>query len=234
MRERLQQLEWIDLGSAYYTSDEYRDCLSKLARIGRVLGGDKATLWAFDQLSYSPKSILDVGCGGGTFTIRLGKKYPQAKVVGIDTSAEAIAFAQDQARHQPSPVSNVSFYVPETPELTYSPKSFDVITSTLVCHHLSDSQLIDFLSKSYQTAKQAIILNDLHRHPLAWTSFAATAPLLFPNRLIIHDGLISIRRAFKKQDWIRYLQAAHIPLSRCSITWHWAFRWIVKIDCITP
>lgn len=226
---RSLQKEWIDLGPSHYTLDEYRDCLIKLDQVGRFLGGDRASWWAFNQLPTTPQSILDVGCGGGLFTMRLAEHYPQAHVIGIDLSPEAIAFAQLQAKQ--TALKNVSFLIPESAELHYPAKSFDIVTSTLVCHHLTDQELIHFLKHSYRIAKQAVILNDLHRHVLALGGFACLSPLLFFNRLITHDGLLSIRRAFKYADWVRYLQEAGIPLDHCSITWHWAFRWIVMIHC---
>ena len=39
-------------------------------------------------------TILDVGCGGGWFSRVLGKRYPGAKVVGIDTNPSGIEFAK--------------------------------------------------------------------------------------------------------------------------------------------
>lgn len=94
---------------------------------------------------------------------------------------------------------------------------------------MNDDQLIEFLKKSYLVAKKFII-NDLHRHWLASLGFALVAKPFFDNRLIFHDGLLSIKRAFKRQDWIHYLKAAGIPLEQCSITWHWAFRWVLCIN----
>jgi len=226
--QRSQELEWIDLGPSYYTLQEYQGCLYQLDRVGRLLGGDQATWSAFNQLKFSPTSIVDVGCGGGLFTLRLGEHYPNAHVLGTDLSQEAIAFAQQQPAR-----SNVQFMIPPTPELHFDPKTFDVVTSTLVCHHLTDEQLIDFLKRACRVAKKAVILNDLHRHPLAIASFSMIAPPLFRNRLISHDGVLSIRRGFTKQELKDLLLAAGIPLAACSITWHWAFRWILSIDTST-
>jgi 2-polyprenyl-3-methyl-5-hydroxy-6-metoxy-1,4-benzoquinol methylase len=225
--KRSYEPELLDLGPSYYTKEEYEDCLNQLDRIGRYLGGNKATLEALHKLP-KPHSILDVGCGGGHFTLELAKQFPKAQVVGIDISNEAIAFARKTLQN--ANVGNVLFEVPSSNQLSYSPNSFDIVTSTLVCHHLKDDQLIEFLRKSYQIATKAIIINDLHRHWLAYLSFKLIAKPLFPNRLIFHDGLLSIQRAFKKQDWIYYLNAAEIPMEYCSMTWHWAFRWILRID----
>lgn len=223
--QRSNQLELIDLGSNYYTLEEYHHCLSQLGRIGHLLGGDRATFAAFKKLPSVPQSILDVGCGGGFFTLKLAKKYPQAKIIGTDLSAQAIAFAKSH-----SPLPNVEFIVPSRAELDFASKSVDVVTSTLVCHHLTDHQLVDFLKRACRVAKKAVIFNDLHRHFLATASFALIAPLAFRNRLIFHDGLLSIQRAFTKKDWIHLLKKADIPSSCYSIHWHWAFRWIIFIN----
>jgi 2-polyprenyl-3-methyl-5-hydroxy-6-metoxy-1,4-benzoquinol methylase len=225
--KRSSELELLDLGPSYYSKEEYEDCLYQLDRVGRLLGGNKATLDAFKKFQ-TPNTLLDVGCGGGHFTIELAKQFPKAKVVGIDISSEAIEFANK--RLQETQLKNLTFELSLSPELSYPSNSFDAVTATLVCHHLQDHQLVDFFKRSYQIASKFIVINDLHRHWFASLGFGLIAGPLFSNRLISHDGLVSIRRAFKKQDWIDYLDAAEIPLEHCSITWHWPCRWMLCID----
>jgi len=230
--KRSHQPEWIDLGKNFYTPTEYRDCLYQLDRIGRFLGGDNSSFWAFKQLSTTIsrfKSILDVGCGGGLFTLRLANRYPQAQVVGIDISADAIHFAKARLNEQRPLLSNVQFSIADSPQLDKNIR-YDVVIATLVCHHLSDEELILFLKQACLVANQTIILNDLHRHFLATIGFATIVPLFFRNRLIWHDGLLSIRRSFTHQEWKNFLEAAGIDESCYTISWHWAFRWIIMID----
>ncbi|HEV8051573.1 MAG TPA: methyltransferase domain-containing protein [Parachlamydiaceae bacterium] len=223
---RSYEHELLDLGPAYYSQEEYDHCLVQLARIGRYLGGNSATL---DTLNKFPgiTSIIDIGCGGGQFAIQLGQEFPDAAIMGIDISSQAIEFSK--TRLSETNVKNVQFKH-STDLRTIGSNSFDIVTSTLVCHHLNDEQLIDFLKQSYRISKQAVVINDLHRHWLAYYGFALIATLFFPNRLIYHDGLLSIKRAFSKQEWMDYLKAADIPWEKCSLTWHWAFRWILRID----
>lgn len=223
---RSYELEILDLGPSHYSQSEYNDCLVQLARIGKFLGGNKATLQALYNLP-TIETILDVGCGGGQFAIKVAREFPGIVIKGIDLSSQAIEFAN--ARLQEKNLANVQFEVSSS-LTSFASNTFDVVTSTLVCHHLNDDQLIDFLKQSYLIAKQAVIINDLHRHWLAYLGFGLIAALFFPNRLIYHDGLLSIKRAFKKHEWIEYLKAAEIPLEKCCLTWHWAFRWIVRID----
>ena len=164
----------------------------------------------------SPESILDVGCGGGDFAAFLAQKFPHVKIIGMDIDAGAIRYAQNKWK-----VPNLSFvhgYADDLPDT-----SFDIVTSTLVCHHLNDDELIAFTQNAHRIAKKMTLFNDLHRHRLAYLLFAAISPLLFPSRLIWHDGLLSIKRSFRKEDWERLLPSA-------KITRHWPFRWIVRID----
>lgn len=223
MRKRINQPELMDLGPAYYTDKEYKDCLHKLGIIGTVLGGDRASLRAFDKLDTKPASILDVGCGGGSFTRKLAKKYPQAHVVGIDIDRQALVVADQGAK-----LTNLIFQHRTNPELNEPPKSFDVVTGTLLCHHLTDEQIVQFLQAAKSIARQAIIINDLHRHPLAYAAFWLISPL-FHNRMIRHDGLLSIRRAFTRSELEGYLRQAGFADGTWRVQWTFPFRWIITI-----
>jgi 2-polyprenyl-3-methyl-5-hydroxy-6-metoxy-1,4-benzoquinol methylase len=228
---RSEESELLDLGPSHYTSQEFEQCLIQLNRVGYYLGGDKASLWALEQLNRSPNSILDVGSGGGFFTQKLTKKYPEANIVGIDISPEAVVFANQRAKNEGQ--KNIKFMLSSAEKLDDLNQRFDVIISTLMCHHLNDEQLVNFLKRAYQLTDHALILNDLHRHYLAYAGYALIAPLLFRNRLITHDGRLSIKRGFIRREWIALLNAAEIPLSACSIKWHWPFRWTVIIKKLT-
>ncbi|BCJ27279.1 methyltransferase domain-containing protein [Actinocatenispora sera] len=81
-----------------------------------------------------PADVVDLGCGPGTMTATLARRYPAARVLGIDSSAEMIAAAhplgterlrfrrEDIAQWQPEPVdlivSNAALqWVPRHTEL---------------------------------------------------------------------------------------------------------------------
>lgn len=227
MDQRSNEQELLDLGPSHYTEEEYEDCLYQLSRVGLFLGGNRATLKTLDPLP-KPNSILDMGCGGGQFAMELAKAYPEAQILGVDPSKKAIDFAKKKLKD--SSLKNLNFEVSSIAELSSQINNIDVILCTLVCHHLTDKEIIDFFKIAYKTAKKSIVINDLHRHRLAYLSFGLIAGIFFRNRLITHDGLLSIKRSFKRKDWIRYLQEAEIPLQKCSIRWHWAFRWVLHID----
>lgn len=217
---RSTKLELMDHGLTHYSREEYRDCLHQLGRIGRLLGGDRATLQAIPSQA---QSFLDVGCGGGDFARLLGARFPNATVVGIDLDAEAIAYAKEHPR------CNVRYEHRTESELSEPPNSVDVVTSTLVCHHMTDTLLVSFLRRAFEVARVAVVINDLHRSYLATGLFALLAPVMFRNRLIFHDGLLSIRRAFRRSDWKRYMALAGIAPHSWTLQWCWPFRWVLVL-----
>jgi 2-polyprenyl-3-methyl-5-hydroxy-6-metoxy-1,4-benzoquinol methylase len=217
---RSTELERLDTGD--YTLDEYYDCLKKLGQVGRWMGGNRATNCAFKSLNEAPTSVLDVGCGGGEFLRLLQPSYPDCFMQGIDLNPDAITYAEQFS-------SSAKFLCQPLEEIPTN--SFDVVMTTLVCHHLRDDDLINFLKECQRVAKRTVIMTDLHRHPIASLGFGVIAPLLFRNSLITHDGLISIKRAFTRSDWIRLLDSAGFLPEQWKLTWHCAFLWVVRIEC---
>jgi SAM-dependent methyltransferase len=54
-------------------------------------------------------TLLDVGCGPGSITIDIARRFPSATVLGIDSGADAIAMARANARK--AGVTNVHFEI---------------------------------------------------------------------------------------------------------------------------
>lgn len=222
--QRSQEKELLDLGPEYYSHDEYIQCLKKLFRINQFLGFFRSTVKALKSFS-NESTLLDVGCGGGLFLLHLSKFFPHMRMLGTDISAAAIKDAEQslQIWQKKNPHIRVSFQFQKQAQLDLAKNSFDIILATLVCHHLSDEELIDFLRQAYSSAGKAVIINDLHRHRIAHWFYGYMSPLLFRNRLITHDGLISIRRGFTRVEWQSLLRQAGIQ--NYQLKWCFPFRW---------
>lgn len=223
--KRSEEQEILDLGD--YSDSEYESCLHLLGKVNEVLGGFSATKKAMLRLKETPNSILDIGCGGGQLCQKLHGWFPKAKIVGIDISQKAVEYAE---RLLPTSCKErVTFVLQKDKSLPYGDNSFDVVTTMLVCHHMSDDELVLFLKESFRISSMAVVVNDLHRHILAYIGFSLIAPFIFLNRLIWHDGRLSIRRSFQKNDWISFLERAGFQKRQYSLTWNFPFRWTLTL-----
>jgi SAM-dependent methyltransferase len=51
--------------------------------------------WLSSQVATAPRSILDLGCGNGSLLLALGRRWPGARLRGLDPSPESVARARD-------------------------------------------------------------------------------------------------------------------------------------------
>ena len=88
-----------------------------------------------EQIQSNPFSrILDVGCGTGTLTILLKKRYPQAEVVGLDGDARILEIAERKAGKASF---RIQFKKGMSYDLPFQNESFDCVVSSLFLHHLT-------------------------------------------------------------------------------------------------
>lgn len=221
LTNRSTEKELLDLGPAYYTPEEFSHCQELFFRINKLSGILNSTSRLLKKFPKTA-SVVDVGCGGGLFLSALGKQHNQMTFLGIDISQEAITLADKISKRR-----NVNFKHSEVADLHLPENSVDVILATLVCHHMSDAEIIAFLQSALSATRCAVIINDLHRHLLAELIYRLISPLLFNNRLTINDGRISIKRSFIYADWKKFLAKACIK--HYQIKWHFPFRWQVVL-----
>jgi ubiquinone/menaquinone biosynthesis C-methylase UbiE len=79
------------------------------------------------------ESMLDVGCGTGTLAIAAKRRVGAGAVRGIDASTEMIARAREKASRANL---DVAFEVASAEALPFSDRQFDVVSSTVMLHHL--------------------------------------------------------------------------------------------------
>jgi SAM-dependent methyltransferase len=218
--------ELIDLGPDFFSDEEYNECLGQLFIINKLVGFFRHTV---NLLTYFPKnaSVIDIGCGSGLFLLHLSQYFPDMSMIGLDISPAAIAFAKAQRKQwfKKNSQLNVDFQLQSSDSLTLPANSVDIIITTLVCHHLDDETLVTFLQQTLYTARLAVIINDLHRHIIAYWFYKIVSPLYTRNRLINHDGLLSIKRGFTRIELKRLLKKAGIH--HYQISWGFPFRWTI-------
>lgn len=203
-------------------ADVYAQVLADLARVNTVTRARPPTLAWLAQASAELEafSVIDIGFGHGDmlraiarWAKRAGRRASLAgydlnpKSAPVATAASAglgIDFVTGDADGAPAP---------------------DFIISSLVAHHMSDDELIDFLRWMDRTARHGWLINDLHRHWLAHHGYRALSALMGVHPIVRHDGALSVRRAFTRAEWQRLLDAAGVA---GQISWHLPFRFTVS------
>jgi SAM-dependent methyltransferase len=189
--------------------EDFRDCLRSLETVNRWLLGYRPTLAWLQQLplaSRGPVHILDVGCGGGDMLRQIAawarRRSITVQLTGIDLNpyaARAAAEATPKELGIRWVTGDAMVYRPEEP--------IDIVVSSLLAHHLEDEEIVALLRWMEATAQAGWFINDLER--AEWTS--RMFGWVRWHRLVRHDGPVSFRRAFRKEDWEHLLAAAQVP-----------------------
>ena len=213
----------------------FRDTLDKLEIINRFLGGNSVTINGLKNLVKNQSknktiTIIDLGCGNGDIlrnVAKFGRKNNYSfNLIGIDANLAAIEYAKELSKEY----SELSFKTIDILSEDFKKQSYDVVLCTLFLHHFKNKELISFLKTTTNKATIGVVVNDLHRHKLAYYLFKFIG-FFIKNKMVRQDGLTSVLRAFKREDLENIAKEIKVHF---SIQWKWAFRylWILKKDFI--
>lgn len=200
--------------------------LAELDSINRLLGGNLISLQAFKALIKNrtkPVHLVDLGCGSGDLMKLMAnlcrKAGIQATFTGIDANPNIIAYATNHTADYPE----ITYRCLNILSAEFQEMKCDMIHACLFCHHFTSDQLSQLFSTFKNMASEQVIINDLHRHPLAYYSIKWLTALFSRSDMVKSDAATSVARGFKKKELINILEEAKIPTF--SLTWAWAFRW---------
>jgi 2-polyprenyl-3-methyl-5-hydroxy-6-metoxy-1,4-benzoquinol methylase len=208
-----EQMDAADLDAATYAS-----VVHDLARVNTVTMARRPTTDFLDRVVAKRRrlKILDVGFGDGDMLRAIWRWAARAGVsvelVGIDLNPRSAP----AARAVTPPTMAIDWRTGDYAAL--AGEDWDVILSSLVAHHMTRGQLVDFLRFMELEARAGWFVNDLHRHGFAWAGFPLLARLFGWHRIVRQDGQLSIARSYRPAEWPPLLAEAGISRARVFCT----------------
>lgn len=227
-KRRSYKLEHIDTGS--YTPEEYEDCLGELQFVNRWMGDAhslKATLFReIEAESLTNFSVLDVGAGSGEL-LRVTTKWARqtnrgVSAVGLELNERSAESINEESNH----FDEISSVRGDALQLPFPDSQFDYVICSLFTHHFVDEQVVQVLREMSRVARGRIFVIDLHRHPVAYFFYTTLGKLVLKNRLLRHDGALSILRSFKADELLELGQRA--GLKDVWVEHHFPYRLVLS------
>lgn len=226
-RQRSTAPEQMD--HATIDGDEVVQALDEIAYVNRFLGGIRATRGALKQLlpnGYGRSlSLLDLGTGAADIPIAL---VHWARQRGIAIEITAVDFNPaicDVARARTAAYAEITVQEADVFALPFAPNAFDVVHCAMFLHHFPQPQAAEILRLMYTHCRRGIVINDLHRHPLAFYSIAWMSRLLSFSPMFQHDAPVSVLRGFQRPELHKLGEMS--GLTNVRIAWRWPFRYVL-------
>ena len=124
---------------AFWNSEATRRWVTEQARIDRLMA--KVTETALAAAAPTPgESVLDIGCGAGTTTLRIAEAVgPSGQVLGVDISEQQLGLARQ--RVAATGVTHVQLVLDDAATHDFDPDSFDLgFTRPLLPSAISDAR----------------------------------------------------------------------------------------------
>lgn len=178
------------------TPAEIARSLDDLWRINRWLGGVSTNLRMLERFfaRTGPHAVrvLDVGAGDSRLAGRLRRELQlrnlSAEFVVLDRRASHLRNGRPEALGLKPVVADVF-------NLPFAEGSFDLVMCNLFFHHFSGEGARELLRRLAAVAREAVIVNDLERHALAFCFIRLAYPFA-RSPITRHDGPASVRQAY--------------------------------------
>ena len=227
-KRRSYELEYIDTGS--YTAAEYEDCIGELQLVNRWMGDAhtlKSTLLKeIASAGLKQFSLLDVGAGSGEL-LRVAVTWARetgrnVRAVGLELNERSASSILEESRDFPE----ITSLRGNALQLPFAEAQFDYVICSLFTHHFGEDQVVQILREMSRVAQRRIFVIDLHRHPVAYFLYTTLGKLVLKNRLIRHDGALSILRSFKADELLALAKRA--GLRRAWVSRHFPYRLVLN------
>ncbi|ARA92873.1 methyltransferase type 11 [Rhodothermaceae bacterium RA] len=217
------------------TDDRLGRALRDLQVVNRWLGGYAGTMAVLAPYLRArpghPTRILDLGTGGADFPAYLVRwaaaRGLAVSVVGVDANPATVRWARQRLDRTlpPSLRERVRLEVGDALALEADAGCIDVAVASLFLHHFDAPAAVALLREMQRVASAGLVVNDLHRHPVAYHAIRVLAHGLPVSPMFRHDAPLSVLRGFRRDELAALAAEAGLPAVR--LRWRWAFRWIL-------
>ena len=155
--------------------EELKEALNRIAWINKILGGNSVTIAGLKKVTGEKQgevSITDIGCGNGDMLRQIAASVGRGRINWDMTGIDANAFTAGYAQELSAGKDNIRFICMDVLDQSAEIPSSDIILLTLTLHHFSDVEILQLLGRLAESARVAIIVNDLARSRLSYALFS--------------------------------------------------------------
>ena len=178
---------------------EVEDAYRVLGRVNRQLGNLRSVRAEFrrflreDVPGASGLIGLDVGSGSGDIAEAIQRLSPTnpVGVMALDRDPTAVASARRRS---------LSVVQGDALRLPFDDRSVDLVLAVKFAHHFHGPALDRLVGEMARVARHRVLILDIRRHWLAYHGFRAWSRVFTRNRLVRHDGPLSVLRGFTADE----------------------------------
>lgn len=133
-------------------------------------------------------SLLEVAAGSGFVPLRLQADLQSSGISLKITLLDRVLSHLPKNRTTPKLAADAL-------QLPFADSSFDLVSCSLFVHHLSPDQVVQFSRDALKVCRNAVLINDLVRHPFHLAIAYAGIPF-YRSRLTRNDAPASVKQAY--------------------------------------
>lgn len=198
---------------------EVAEAYRVLRRVNRQLGNLRTLRaefhrWLAEDRPEAPVTLLDVGSGSGDLAADL-RGMAEAR----GQAARAVALDLDPVALRLAAGGGLEVVRADALRLPFPDRAVDMVTAIKFAHHFHGPALSGLLAEMARVARRRVVVLDIRRHWVAYGGFVLWSRLFTRNRLVRHDGSLSVLRGFTPEE----LSALVKPID--GFDWEVRSRW---------
>ena len=191
----------------------------------------KVIPWLKSTCFLQKASILEIGCGTGSFTVALGETG--AKITAIDISESSIEVAKERCRIYE--ITNVQFHALNSEQMENSfSEQFDLVVFSASLEHMTYRERIQSITAAYKATKMGGIIAIVDTPNRLWFTDAHTSREAFyhwlPDDVAVDYAKFTPREnfnsAFERSDGDSFLRLARYGR---GVSYH---EFIISLGCM--